>query len=1591
MCYNGPNEKYLIFLICHLTIQGGGLMSKITVGFELKDATKSVDGVDASGKRLNKTLERTQELMKGTKGGGGSRAAAAAFGQTEYNTARGTVGTGASGRDFAKQSRELDGLVRLYAVYAANIFAAGAAFRALSEAMDTTNMIQGLNQLGAASGVAMGGLAKRFSEASGGAISLRESMEATAKAVSSGLSQTQFLKLGEVAKKASQALGVNMSDAVSRLTRGITKLEPELLDELGIFTKVGKATEDYARAIGKPVSALTDFEKRQAFANAVLEEGARKFGQIDIPTNPYDKLLATLKNVAQAGLEIVNTVLAPFAKLLSNNTGLLVGVIGLIGAKIVKDALPAIGQWRSGLKDAADAARKSSSDIAASFGEGFVDRTNAAFKIPQLEANLKTSEEAYRASRVKMAQMDTDLSKRVLKNGPGTDDRSLRSEQTRYTKEINALRRQGLDINNAQILALEKERAVILSLRADMKALNAAQDSALNKASGGSMFERAGDFLRTSAAKGARDKSTRLDILSDVSRNQKQLGFGPAMDIMMKDLDKLPGKLQKVRTGIAGIVVAGAGSIGTAISGLSRFLGPVGVGLAILTAALPLFRNNEEAAARFSGSLDLLKENSENAFRVLERLSKLDPLERISLDSLDAKATALESLGGALTKAFDDFETELANRNWADKTLNFLSSIIGRSSEQLLAKQVSNSIEKAVMLAGSSQDSQEIKDEIGRMLGLNSGATFSAINSALAEATPQLRAAVSQYVDEAGKKAKAATGSFKAFRDGLAESGKIYQDLINTTKNSTPLTKFAEDSTKKLLELDKILAGGNLLVNLTGLREVSKDINFLQLFPLEAAKNILDTSNNLNKLAEDLAEVESRQNTYTAAIERQKKLIEETQSGALRGIFIDIDNTVDKAKVSIAQLQKLNSELNSTRDGIKAKFEGAATVFAGAMRQGLITNIETFTEGLRVAAAKAGLEIKKAALGGVVDEEQKIKLQGKIDQASFGLEKQTLDMQGRLLKSNLDLKIAVMENTLAQTVANSGMGQKPGENDEMYKKRLKTEQDDIQSKTTTLDAYKRTSTSSLSANLAELKDTRRSRGGANPALMQGIALGIEAGKAQDDLNAQYKTLAGKSGASDITKNLSLIDARANKRLKIQAEGEAILALEFQTLEREKATMSDSEYLAKKAGLDIEKENFNLQKADIQAQQIRDKALEARKNMDKDEAALNIRNSEYLAGVIQSQAAAQAKSTELTATQAVNIATSVASKQQEIDKNAQLDKTAGFILDSQIAANKGAQELLTLRDQLGQIDSESLKKQLDILKVEELKLDQTKQLTTARIAYRQEIEKLDQEKVQAGGTLTGQKAIDNETSRARALQNFEDQKKGILGVTEAQIKSAEVLQEITTRQQTYTDLFKQGFKGMEDAIVNFAKTGKLSFKSMIDGFLEGLLRYEIQQQQIMMFKGFGGAGGLANLFMTSMGMPTVAAVPTAKGAVYDTGLQTFAKGGMFTNSVVSQPTYFKFAKGTGLMGEAGPEAIMPLKRDNNGNLGVRSGGGSNVDVVVNNYGNEKATTKETVDSRGNRRIEVMVGDMVAGELNRVGSNTQQTMTASYGTAPLLARR
>ena len=204
-----------------------------------------------------------------------------------------------------------------------------------------------------------------------------------------------------------------------------------------------------------------------------------------------------------------------------------------------------------------------------------------------------------------------------------------------------------------------------------------------------------------------------------------------------------------------------------------------------------------------------------------------------------------------------------------------------------------------------------------------------------------------------------------------------------------------------------------------------------------------------------------------------------------------------------------------------------------------------------------------------------------------------------------------------------------------------------------------------------------------------------------------------------------------------------------------------------------------------------------------------------------------------------------------------------------------------------------------------------------------------------------------------------------------------------RNQAYSTAFEDLFKGMGDALIDFALTGKTSFGDMVNSMIIGLIKLEMQMAMTNMYKGMGGFSG----FMNSItgGGPEQLGGPG--------GPSTFAKGGTFTNSIVDSPTMFKFAKGTGLMGEAGPEAIMPLRRGADGSLGVAASGGSggNVSVQVINNSNAQATTNETVDSKGNRKIEVVIGEMNAGEISRSGSASQKSIRSTFGIQPQLIRR
>ena len=170
-----------------------------------------------------------------------------------------------------------------------------------------------------------------------------------------------------------------------------------------------------------------------------------------------------------------------------------------------------------------------------------------------------------------------------------------------------------------------------------------------------------------------------------------------------------------------------------------------------------------------------------------------------------------------------------------------------------------------------------------------------------------------------------------------------------------------------------------------------------------------------------------------------------------------------------------------------------------------------------------------------------------------------------------------------------------------------------------------------------------------------------------------------------------------------------------------------------------------------------------------------------------------------------------------------------------------------------------------------------------------------------------------------------------------------------------DMLTTGFNTARDAVAEFAMTGKANFKDFASSVISDMARIASQQAASSLLSGLvglgvsavgsylGGSGndmtpGSAGAVSSNLGASQAgygsAYFPQALGGAWSGGVQLFAKGGAFTNSVLSRPTAFGMANGgLGVAGEAGPEAIMPLARGSDGSLGVQvvggSGGGSTV--------------------------------------------------------------
>ena len=177
---------------------------------------------------------------------------------------------------------------------------------------------------------------------------------------------------------------------------------------------------------------------------------------------------------------------------------------------------------------------------------------------------------------------------------------------------------------------------------------------------------------------------------------------------------------------------------------------------------------------------------------------------------------------------------------------------------------------------------------------------------------------------------------------------------------------------------------------------------------------------------------------------------------------------------------------------------------------------------------------------------------------------------------------------------------------------------------------------------------------------------------------------------------------------------------------------------------------------------------------------------------------------------------------------------------------------------------------------------------------------------------------------------------------------------------------------ENAIVRGEK-----FSDVLAGIGQDLLRLVVRKNVTEpLFEAIGGFD-LGSIFSNS-------------GVIFNANGNVYSGAGIsaYSGQVVSSPTVFPFAKGIGLMGEAGPEAIMPLTRIG-GKLGVRAErGGTNVEVnIIGAPGNPTVNTRE--DDSGNLTVDVMfeqVEGFIAKRTARGEGAFAGVLEGRYGLSP-----
>ena len=870
-----------------------------------------------------------------------TKAAGAAHNHFDQQS-KGIIGTANSTRSFSKLTQTIgsgsNGLVGAYATLAANVFAVSAAFLVLRDAAQVEQVARGLELMGNRLGITLKIASDNVKEISGGLLTTEQAMRSTAQVIASGFKTEQLERITGVAKNASFALGRDMTESMDRLTRGAIKLEPELLDELGIMVRLDESSQMYARSIGKTVAELTVAEKRQGFMNAVLAEGELKFGGLsDAAGNltGLTKLQATFKDLTKDILNIVNIAIIPLANLFAASPGALLGAMLIFAGSLKNQLIP-------GFKDMASQAQKAAVQLKALTQEeamaaaGTNLRGNAYASLRKEIKDGTVTQQSYLETTSRLTEQLANQEGEAVKRRESGNELGAKSQQ----KLANATR--------ARILVVKELQAAELLASAETLKANSVHQASLGTIGG---FK---DAIKSAAEAGnAYGESLRLQQKSVTTLNGQQVMLSSSMtgtSVIAKTLGvSLTGLKVAMFTTAAGAKVLGIALV-NAIPIIGQIFFAVSILIDIVKSLYTSFIGKEvlEARKNLNTILDSITAKEKEYIKIQQSSASASQKQASSIDlvsnSLREQIDAVKALSKAEEEKRKDDE---ALRQGLSKGAPDASTFSQFYSKDDPARKALEAAQKEIAPAANSFTDKGL----GKFVSANWDSEIPMIKKQIRSVVDEMDgiekvsklsgSGVEKFLKSfdgtvaAGEQTKAVGDSFKQLDNSIKDFAKSatpttpYDTLVTSLSavrsNVTTLQRTLGNTKATSEDLAETLSGiGTAAENFI----TPNSINNLKVFR-ENAANIVSLQAEMNELPEKSVERGNAEAKVTAALFMQKQLAGNLISSVTEELFaqeakfkaIQAQSILIEGQISLAQAQVsvLGRYNDLTGEGTKAR------------------------------------------------------------------------------------------------------------------------------------------------------------------------------------------------------------------------------------------------------------------------------------------------------------------------------------------------------------------------------------------------------------------------------------------------------------------------------------------------------------------------------------------------------------------------------------------------------------------------------------------------------------------------------------------------